>query len=61
MARMTFDLLMVWSNLYPSCLGNTGRLLQSICKYAGERLVAHGPLISYLLVVLLASESWFDR
>ena len=23
--RMNFDLFMVWSNLYPSCCGNTGR------------------------------------
>ena len=34
---------MLWSNLYPSCCGNTGRLLHGICKYAGERVVARGP------------------
>ena len=28
-----------------SCCGNTGRLLHGICKYAGERIVAHGPLV----------------
>ena len=37
---------MAWSNLCPSCCGNTGRLLHGICKYAGERIVAHGPLVS---------------
>ena len=41
---MTFDLFRVWSNLCPSCCGNTGRLLHGICKCAGERL-AHGPLV----------------
>ena len=44
---MTFDLFMVWSDLCPSCCGNTGRLLHDICKYAGERIVAHGPLVLY--------------
>ena len=42
---MTFDLFMVWSNVYPSCCGNTGRLLHGICKYAGERIMVHGPLV----------------
>ena len=42
---MTFDHLMVWSNLCFSCYSNTGRLLHCICKYAGERIVAHGPLV----------------
>ena len=42
---MTFDGFMVWSNMCPSCCGNTGRLLHGICKYAGERIVAHGPLV----------------
>ena len=37
---------MVWSNLCPIYCGNTGRLLRDLCKYAGERIVAHGPLIS---------------
>ena len=31
--RMTFDLLMLWSNLCPSCGCNTGRMLHGICKY----------------------------
>ena len=31
---MTFDLFMVWSNLFPSCGCNTGRMLHGICKYA---------------------------
>ena len=44
---MTFDLFMVRSNLCPSCCGNTGRLLHGICKYAGERIVAHGPLVGF--------------
>ena len=44
---MTFDLFMVWSNLSPSYFGNTGRLLHGICKYAGEQIVANGPLVSY--------------
>ena len=39
--RMTFDLFMIWSNLCPSCYGNTGRLFHGICKYAGERIMAH--------------------
>ena len=47
---MTFDLFMVWSNLCPTCCGNTGRLLHSICRcciaFTGERIVAHGPLVS---------------
>ena len=42
---MTFDLFMVWSNLCPSYSGNTGRLLHGICKYAGEQIVALGPLV----------------
>ena len=42
---MTFDLFMIWSNLCPSCCGNTGRLLHGICKYAGERIVSHGLLV----------------
>ena len=29
---MTFDGFMVWSNLCPSCCGNTGRLLHGMCK-----------------------------
>ena len=44
---MTFDLFMVWSILCPSCCGNTGRLLHGFCKYAGERMVAHGPLVFF--------------
>ena len=44
---MTFDLFMVWSNLCPSCCGNTGGLLHGICKYAGERIVAYGSLVSF--------------
>ena len=45
---MTFDLFMVWSVLYPSCCGNTGRMLHGSCKYeiavlSGERIEAHGP------------------
>ena len=43
--RITFDRFMVWSNLCPNCCGNTGRMLHDICKYAGERIVAHGPLV----------------
>ena len=48
--RMTFDLFMVWSNLCPSCCGNTGRMLHGICKYAitvlsGELIMAYGPLV----------------
>ena len=30
---MTFDRFMVWSNLCPSCCGNTGRLLHGVRKY----------------------------
>ena len=41
---------MVWSNLCPSCYGNTGRLLHGICKYAGEQIVAHGPLVFFFFV-----------
>ena len=44
---MTFDLFMVWSNLCSNCCRNTGKLLRSICKYAGERIVVHGPFVSY--------------
>ena len=36
---------MVWSDLCPSCCGNTGRMLHGICKYAGEQIVAHGSLV----------------
>ena len=32
--RIIFDLLMVWSKLCPSYCGNTGRMLNDICKYA---------------------------
>ena len=46
---MTFDLFMVWSNLCPICCGNTGRLLHGICKYGGEHIVAHGPLVRIVL------------
>ena len=42
---MTFDCFMVWLNLCPSCCSSIGRLLHGICKYAGERIVAHGPLV----------------
>ena len=44
---MTFDLFMVWSNLCPSCCGNTGRMLQicNSCFLSDERIVAHGPLV----------------
>ena len=50
---MTFDLFMVWSNLCPIFCGNTGRLFHDICKfkYAGERIVAYGPLV-FLFVLL---------
>ena len=52
--RMTFDLFIVWSNLRPSCYGNTGRMLHGICKYAIAvfiRWANCGPWIScsYLL------------
>ena len=45
---MTFDIFLVWSDLCPSSCGNSGRLLHAICKYAGERIVAHGPLVIFL-------------
>ena len=44
---MPFDLFMVWSDLCPSCSGNTGRLLHGICKCAGEWIVAHWPLVTW--------------
>ena len=34
LSGMTFDLSLVWSNVCPSCSGNTGRVLYGICKYA---------------------------
>ena len=43
---------MVWSNLCPSCCGNTGRLLHGICKYAGERIVAHGPFVIIIIIII---------
>ena len=42
---MTFDLFYGMVKLCPSYCGNTGRLLHGICKYAGERIVAHGSLV----------------
>ena len=45
---LTFDFFMIWSYLCPSC-GNTGRLLHGICKYAGERILAHGPLVCIVI------------
>ena len=30
--RMTFDLFTAQSNFCPNCWGNTGRMLQSICR-----------------------------
>ena len=30
----------------------TGRLLHGICKYAGERIVAHGPLVVFFIIIL---------
>ena len=31
--RMTIDLSMAQLNLYPSCFGNTGRMLHGISRY----------------------------
>ena len=50
---MTFYLFMVWSIFCPSCCGDTGRLLHGICKYTGERLVAHGPLVCVTVLFVL--------
>ena len=53
--RMTFDLFTMWSNLYSSCYGNTGRMLHGICRYVlwlfylGECIVAHEPLVFLFL------------
>ena len=33
---------------YDQICGNIGRLLHGICKYAGERIVANGPLVSLM-------------
>ena len=57
---MTFDLFMVWSNLCPSCYGNTGRLLHGIYKYAGEQIVAHGPLVFFFFFFFLFFFFVFD-
>ena len=49
--RMTIDLFMEWSDLCPSCCGNTGRMLHGICKYAIAvfiRLANCGPWASCL-------------
>ena len=48
--RITFDFFMTWSNLCPSCCGNTGRMLHGICKCAitvlsGEVIMVYGPLV----------------
>ena len=52
---MIFDRFMVWSDLCPSCCGNTGRLLHGIYKYAGEQIVAHGPLVFLSIYKVLVS------
>ena len=52
---MTFDLFMVLSNLCISCCGSTGRLLHGICKYAGERIVSHAPLVFFFLFCFFCS------
>ena len=53
---MTFELFSVWSNLCSNCCGNTGIILHGICKYeklflSGERIVAHGPLVSCSFII----------
>ena len=42
---MTLDLLYGMVIFVSICCGNTRRLLHGICKYAGEQIVAHGPLV----------------
>ena len=43
---MTFDHLWYGQICVPVAVGNTGRQFHGICKYAGEQIVAHGPLVS---------------
>ena len=44
--RIIFDLLMAWLNLCPSCCGNTGRILQGICRYA-MAVYSDGALVEF--------------
>ena len=46
MMRLGCSLTFLWYGQIVSQY-NTGRLLHGFCKYAGERIVAHGPLVSY--------------
>ena len=49
--RMKFDLFTTWS-LCPCCFGHTGRMASANIQwlsYPGERIVAHGPLVIFVL------------